>query len=141
MPAKPALGGVLWLFIMWKIAGILLSAAMLVFLVVWLIPTQARLADGVVAPDLVLEGVLLGAEVVATVFGIALILRRHRSMRRFWIGLLGVSSVVVLLVTLLLGRGEEEVVFLLVPTVGWLAYWTIASRPRELQLATFWTRS
>ena len=111
-PTRPALGGVLWLFIIWKIVGILLSAAMLVFLVVWLIPTQAKLADGLVEPDLVLQGVLLGAEIVATAFGIVLILRRHRAMRRFWIGLLGVSSV-LLLTAFLWGWGEEETLFLL----------------------------
>jgi hypothetical protein len=138
-PAKPPLGGVLWLFIIWKISGILLSAAMLVFLVVWLIPTQAKLAGGILAPDLVLEGILLVGEILATAYGIALIVRRHRSMRRFWIVLLGVSSV-LLAVAYVSGRGEEEALFLLLTTLAWLAYWTAASRPRQLQLATFWTR-
>jgi hypothetical protein len=76
-------------------------------------------------------------EIVATGFGIILIVRRYRSMRKFWITFLFLYCLVHA-VDLVVGFDFEGDLFFLLTGLAWLAYWIIAEKPRELQLNSFW---
>ena len=134
----PPLGLALWLFVVWKVGGILCNVAVLVLLVAWILPTQASLSDGLVDPDSVANGLYLLLESAGGVVGILLLARRHRKMRLFWILFLSATSL-FLLGDFVWLAGEEILLPFIVTGVGWLIYWVVAKRPRELQLAGFWT--
>ena len=135
----PTLGPALSLFIAWKVGGLLCGLAMLVVLIVWILPTQASLSDGLVDPDSVANGVFLLLEAAGTIFGLTLLVRRHRKMRLFWIAFLSTTSV-VLLADFVWLSGEETLFPFIISGVGWLTYWVVAKRPRELQLSGFWAK-
>jgi hypothetical protein len=139
-PARPPLGPMLWFFVVWKGLGVLFDLGALAFFLVWVGPIQAKLAGSDLSSVVTDQSAFLVTEIVVTGFGVALILRRHRAMRRFWIVVLAVSNL-VMLAQLALGMVEEEVLLFLVTGVSWLTYWIVAKKPRELQLASFWIRT
>lgn len=132
-----SLGVALWLFIVWKGAGILFNLPFVLIVGVLLLPAQLSLSGGL-DPGLAFRGVFLLAEIVASGIGIGLILMRHRTMRAFWLSWLSLCIVAVCVDLFI--EVQEEVMVFLASYVGWLLYWVVAKRPRELQLAALWVR-
>jgi hypothetical protein len=132
----------LLLFVVWKGVGVLWGLAYLAFGVLWALPrfqsTSAEAAE--LRSFFVVDLTFSSAELAATLLGIALVLRRHRMARSYWICLLTLYC---------LARVSEAVFGLepitpalfLVTGLGWLSYWIFAQAPRSLALSTFWTHA
>ena len=131
------LGPVLWSFIVFKCLGILLNVAFIVLLVFWALPTVSSLEGGRFVPQLLTEGLLPLVEIVATIFGIMLVVRRATNMRKFWITFL-LFYCLVQVVEVVVGLETSGALVFLSSGLAWLGYWTMAKRPRELQLSSFW---
>jgi hypothetical protein len=129
----------LWVFIVFKAAGILLNLGFIVLVVFWAMPKLSAAKDSAAyAADLSVEPMLAVLEVVLTSVGLLLILRRSRHMRRFWLIYLVIYCLAQVW-QLLFGLEGLSAILFLVTGVGWLAYWAFARRPRELLLGSFWS--
>jgi hypothetical protein len=135
---RPPLGPGLWFFIVTRVLGIILNAAFLVFSVVSVLPTVAASEGGAgYAGDIVGEILLPIAEIVATVVGLALVVRRSPSVRRYWLVCLSVFCVAQLW-EVFAGLEPAGAFFFFAVGLGWLAYWVWAPRARQLPLEGFW---
>ena len=139
-PSKPPLGFGLSAFLVFQALRVLFNLSALTS--VFVAGRLSRLAD-MAAPtgfdtqenimaEFYAEAVIIGIDVVATVFGLSLVVRRHQHMRRFWLVFLAIHCVMQL------DQLDAAVSFLM--GFAWLVYWIVAKRPRELQLSTFWQR-
>lgn len=137
-PDQP-LGAALWFFIVFKSFGILINLQYIAMQLFWAVPTMASLpGTRTFMSQFVIQNVVLPSlEIVATGFGIMLIVRRYRNMRKFWITFL-LLYCLVHAVDLVVGFDFEGALFFLLTGLAWLGYWIMAKRPRELQLNSLW---
>lgn len=139
--APPQLGIGIWTFFVWKTLGVLWTLAYLAFAVVWALPLFAQ--AGAIAGEMQAaygeELAIDAAEVLLTVVGLVLILRRHRFVRWYWIVILVLYSV-ARLGEILLGPEPLLPAVLLITGVVGLAYWAFARKPRELAFGPYWVR-
>jgi hypothetical protein len=133
-PDQP-ISAVLWFFIIFKSFGVLLNMWFIAMHLFWVVPS---LPSGHAFILLRMTGgVLPFLEIVATGFGIMLIVRRHRNMRKFWITVLFLYCLVQV-IELEFNIENGGTIFFLLAGLAWIGYWIIAKRPRELQLNSFW---
>ena len=135
---RPPLGPGLCFFIVTRILGILVNAVFVVFSAVLVLPAVAALEGGAgYAGDMIGDFLVPVAEIVATVIGLALIVRRSPSVRRFWLVYLCVFCMVQLW-EVFGGLEPAGAFFFFAVGLGWLAYWLWAPRARQLPLEGFW---
>ena len=137
---RNGLGVGLLVFVIWKCLGVLLGLAYLAFGVLWALPkfqtggAEIATMRSFFVADLVLNAV----EIAATLVGISLILRRHRSARLYWIALL-VAYCIARVGEALFGLEPFTPAFMLLTGLGWLGYWILGRGPRSLALSRHWT--
>lgn len=133
------LGAALWFFIVFKSLGILANMKFIALQLSWGVPTMASIPSvRIYVSQFVIRTVVLPfLEIVVTGFGIMLIVRRYRNMRKFWIIFL-LLYCLAHAVDLVGGFDFEGDLFFLLTGLAWLAYWILAKKPRELQLNSFW---
>ncbi|MBN2369881.1 MAG: hypothetical protein JXO72_05290 [Vicinamibacteria bacterium] len=137
---KTRLGVALWAFVAFKAMGVLWNVVYIAFVQFWAMPrlTAADSGGGMVG-DFAADQEVRVVEVLLTVIGLALLLRRSAYARRFWIAYLALFCVGEFLV-LMLGDDASGALFYLVTGTGWLAYWVTGRKPRDLALSGVWQR-
>jgi hypothetical protein len=135
---RPPLGPGLSFFIVTRVLGIILNAAFVVFSAVLVLPAMAASDGGAgYAGDIVGEILLPIAEIVATAIGLALVVRRSPSVRRYWLVCLSVFCAAQLW-EVFAGLEAAGAFFFFAAGLGWLTYWVWAPRARQLPLEGFW---
>jgi hypothetical protein len=137
--SRPPLGPWLWLFIVTRIIGVIMNAGFVLFLMLWALPAVASLEEGAYAGDVLVDVLLPVAEIVATIVGLVLVLRRSPSVRRYWVIYLSLYSLVQFWQVFVSLEPGGPVIFFAVG-LGWLAYWLWAPRARQLPLEGAWVR-
>jgi hypothetical protein len=134
---KP-LGVGIVLFIVFELCSVLSNLGFVVFAALWAVPRISAIQGGrELMGDILADQVQAGVVAVLSSVGIVLIIRRHRWVRRYWLGYLALYAL-VRLSDLLTGREFEGPAFSAVAALCWLAYWAKARRPRELPLERVW---
>jgi len=126
-------------FIVYKALGMLSDIGVVVFMFRWALPTLQSIPGAVEYTSGMLTDLILPmVEVVATAFGIRLVLRRAPRARLFWLVYLAVYAI-VLIVKLVIGAEDRGAIPFLIGDLAWLAYWAFGRAPRQLALAPHWS--
>jgi len=126
--------------VVFKGLGVLGNLAYLVFSAKWVIPHLAAIDGGQqLVGEFISALIFPVVEIVASVFGIVLLLQRNRTCRRFWIVYLSLYCLVQF-GEVMLGPEPGGASLFLITGLGWLIYWLNGRGPRELALSAMWFR-